>query len=97
MAKTLKAEIAIKCDDVKIAEAVTKAVSPDNFKVPPGLSVKTKMKGQRVLAHIRCKGKFQTFIATVDDLLFAISLAEKNIKTARKLNMGSLCQLRLNS
>jgi len=81
----LEAEIIISYDDVKWAEAVAKAVSPDNFKVPPGLSVKTTREGKNIVTCIKCNRKFQTFIATIDDLLFAISLAEKTLKTAQKL------------
>ncbi|MBS7620864.1 KEOPS complex subunit, partial [Candidatus Bathyarchaeota archaeon] len=72
-------------DSVASAEAVVNAVSPDNFKVPAGLSVKTSRDGKNVVTRIKCRGKFQTFIATIDDLLFSISLAEKTLKTARKL------------
>jgi len=81
----LEAEIIISYDNVKSAEAVAKAVSPDNFKVPPGLSVKTTREDKNIVTRIKCRRKFQTFIATIDDLLFAISLAEKTLKTARKL------------
>lgn len=81
----MEAEIIISYDNVKSAEAVAKAVSPDNFKVPPGLSVKTTREDKNIVTRIKCRRKFQTFIATIDDLLFAISLAEKTLKTARKL------------
>ncbi|MEM1552891.1 MAG: KEOPS complex subunit Pcc1 [Candidatus Bathyarchaeia archaeon] len=81
----MEAEIIISYDDVESAKAVAKAVSPDNFKVPPGLFVKTTRDGKEVTTRINCKRKLQTFIATIDDLLFAISLAEKTLKTARKL------------
>ncbi|MEM1563123.1 MAG: KEOPS complex subunit Pcc1 [Candidatus Bathyarchaeia archaeon] len=81
----MEAEIIISYDDVESAETVAKAVSPDNFKTPPGLSVKTSREEKSVVTRIRCRRKLQTFIATIDDLLFAISLAEKTLKTARKL------------
>ncbi|MEM2367085.1 MAG: KEOPS complex subunit Pcc1 [Candidatus Bathyarchaeia archaeon] len=81
----MEAEIIISYDDVESAKAVAKAVSPDNFKVPPGLFVKTTRDGKEVTTLINYKRKLQTFIATIDDLLFAISLAEKTLKTARKL------------
>ncbi|MEM3874634.1 MAG: KEOPS complex subunit Pcc1 [Candidatus Bathyarchaeia archaeon] len=85
MGRRLEAEITISYDDVESAGAVAKAVSPDNFKAPLGLSIETKREGRDVITHIKCRGKLQTFIATIDDLLFAISLAEKTLKTARKL------------
>ncbi|MEM2465726.1 MAG: KEOPS complex subunit Pcc1 [Candidatus Bathyarchaeia archaeon] len=81
----MEAEIIINYDDVENAEAVAKAVSPDNFKVPLGLSVETTRDGKSIITRINCRRKLQTFIATIDDLLFFISLAEKTLKAARKL------------
>jgi tRNA threonylcarbamoyladenosine modification (KEOPS) complex Pcc1 subunit len=81
----LEAKIVIDYDDGKIAEAVAKAVSPDNFKTPRGLSVKTIWREGKVLTKIECKTKLSTFIATIDDLLFYTSIAEKALQTTRKL------------
>lgn len=81
----MEAEITLEYGDVKNAEAVAKAVSPDNFKVPPGLSIKTARKGKKVFTFIKCRMKLPTFIATIDDLLFCISIAEKTLLTAKKL------------
>ncbi|MGC8999010.1 MAG: KEOPS complex subunit Pcc1 [Candidatus Bathyarchaeia archaeon] len=81
----MEAEIIISYDSAESAKAVAEAVSPDNFKVPPGLSIRTEREGSDVVTRIKCRGKLQTFIATIDDLLFAVSLAEKTLKTARKL------------
>jgi len=81
----LEAEIILDYNDSEIAEAIAKAVSPDNFKAPKGLTVKTMAKDGRVITHVGCKSKLSTFIATVDDLLFCFSTAEKVAKTARKL------------
>ena len=81
----MEAEITLEYDDAKDAEAVAEAVSPDNFKVPPSLSIKTTSKGNEVVTYIRCKRKIPTFIATIDDLLFCVSIAEKTLQTAKKL------------
>ena len=81
----MEAEITLKYDDAKDAEAVVKAVSPDNFKVPPGLSIETTGKGNKVVTCIKCERKIPTFIATIDDLLFCVSIAEKTLLTAKKL------------
>jgi len=69
----------------KIAEAVADAVSPDNFKTPIGLKIKTVRKQNKVVTHIQCEGKLATFIATVDDLLFSASTAEKTLKVIKKI------------
>ena len=81
----LEAEITLDYDDEKVAEAVAKAVSPDNFKTPKGLSVKTTWKDGRVFTRIECEGKLATFIATIDDLLFSASTAEKTVQTTKRL------------
>ena len=82
--KKLEAEIVIQYDDSANAKAVAEAVSPDNFKAPPGLFVKTLWKGNAVLTFIKCQKGLPTFIATIDDLLFSVSIAEKTLKTLKK-------------
>lgn len=81
----MEAEIILEYDDVKTAEAVAKAVSPDNFKTPRGLSIKTTWKKKKVFTRIECEGKLATFIATIDDLLFCTSTAEKTLQTTKRL------------
>jgi hypothetical protein len=66
--------------DERSAEAVAKAVSPDNFKTPEGLTVKTYRENKAVVTEICCEGKRATFTATIDDLLFCVSTAEKTLK-----------------
>ncbi|MEM2117516.1 MAG: KEOPS complex subunit Pcc1 [Candidatus Bathyarchaeia archaeon] len=80
----MEAEIILEYDDERTAEAVANAVSPDNFKTPSGLWVRTVRTGKKVVTQVKCEGKFPTFIATVDDLLFCVSTAEKTLQAARK-------------
>ena len=80
----MEAEITLEYDDEKTAEAVAKAVSPDNFKTPKDLNVETSRHGKKVVTVIKCERKMATFIATIDDLLFCASTAEKAIQTARR-------------
>jgi len=77
----LEATITLEYVNQKTAEAVAKAVSPDNFIAPAGLLVETKREKNNVVTEIICKGKLATFIATVDDLLFSVSTAEKTLQT----------------
>ena len=81
----MEAEIILDYEEEEIAKAVAKAVSPDNFKTPRGLSIKTTWRREKVLTKIKCKRKLSTFIATIDDLLFCISTAEKTLRIAKKL------------
>ncbi len=81
----MEATIILEYKDVKTAEAVAKAVSPDNFKTPEGLQVKTIRQDNKVATKILCNGKFATFSATIDDLLFSVSTAEKTLQVLKKV------------
>lgn len=81
--KKLEAELLICYDDAETAEAVASAVSPDNFKAPSGLFVETKRLGCEVSTIIKCDDGLPAFLATIDDLLFCINVAEKTVKTLR--------------
>ena len=70
--------------DQKTAQAVAEAISPDNFKTPIGLKVQTTKESNKVVTEIDCDGKLASLIATLDDLLFSASTAEKAIKTIAK-------------
>jgi hypothetical protein len=83
-ARSLQATITLEYPDEKTAEAVAAAVSPDNFKTPVGLQVKTIRQDSQVVTTIQCEGKIATFTATIDDLLFSASTAEKTISTLTK-------------
>jgi hypothetical protein len=80
----LKARIQLSYKNSKEAEAVAKAVTPDNAKVPSGLKIETTQKGSKVLTLIICETRFQTFMATIDDLLESVSVAENTFKVAKK-------------
>jgi hypothetical protein len=83
----LEATITLEYGDAKIAGAVANAVSPDNFKTPAGLVIKTVRKGSRVITEVKTEGKLATFIATIDDLLFCVSTAEKTLRTVTKTRL----------
>jgi hypothetical protein len=76
----LEATVTLEYKDEKTARAVAEAVSPDNFKTPVELQVKTVRENNKVITEICCDGKLATFTATIDDLLFSVSTAEKTLK-----------------
>ena len=82
--RKLEATIKLEYGDAKTADAIANAVSPDNFKTPKGLSIKTLRGDNQVLTEVKNEGKFSTFIATIDDLLFCVSTAEKTLHTITK-------------
>lgn len=79
----MQATITLEYIDEKTAKAIAQAVSPDNFKTPIGLHVKTERDANKVITQIECEGKLATFTATIDDLLFSVSTAEKVLKTIK--------------
>ena len=79
----MEAEICLSYKNEREARAVAQAVSPDNMEVPAGLSVVTVQNGSEVHTTIQCEKRLQTLIATIDDLLACISVAEKTFKVAK--------------
>jgi len=80
----LEAKITLSYKNEREAEAVEKAVSPDNIKVPLGLFVKTTRRKSKVFTTIECETKLETFMATIDDLLSCVSIAEKAFSVAKE-------------
>ena len=80
----MQAQVVLEYNDEKIADAIARAVSPDNFKTPKGLSINTMKDGSKVVTLISYSGKFPTFTATIDDLLFSVSTAERTIDTTKR-------------
>lgn len=70
------------------AAAIAKALSPDNYHVPAGLSVKTVSSGRQLSASVHCEKPLETLIATLDDLLACVSAAESAFKTIQAINQG---------
>jgi hypothetical protein len=81
----LEAEIRLCYGDEREAEAVMKAVSPDNVEVPAGLSVVTVRERSEVFTRVKCQMRLRTFIATLDDLLSCVSVAEKSFAVTKRL------------
>lgn len=82
----MEAKIILVYDDQREAEAVVRAVSPDNVKVPPYLSIETTRSDIEVVTRVRCVGnRLGTFISTIDDFLSCASVAEKVFSTVKGL------------
>ncbi len=80
-----EAKIVLSYDGARTARAIAEAVSPDNFKTPKGLIIKTACASREVTTRIACDGKLATFIATIDDLLCCVSTAEKTILATQRI------------
>ena len=62
---------------------MAEALSPDNINVPGYLKVKTMVKGDVVKVDVECQRGFETFLATVDDLLSCMQATEKAVKVVK--------------
>ncbi len=78
--KILRAKITLEYNNQKTASAITDAIAPDNFTAPSNLYVNTIRKNNQVLTEIKTGEKLSTLIATIDDLLFCVSTAEKTLQ-----------------
>jgi tRNA threonylcarbamoyladenosine modification (KEOPS) complex Pcc1 subunit len=79
----LEAEITLSYESPREAEAIAKAISPDNVKVPEGLTIKTIKRGSKVITLVKCQRNLESFIATIDDILMAVQVAERAISAGR--------------
>ena len=83
--RKLEAIIQLEYNDRKTTKAVGEAVSPDNFKTPIGLRVKTFTENNKVITKIQFDGKLATLTATIDDFLSCVSTAEKTLTAISKI------------
>ncbi len=80
----MQTKILLDYEDERTADAVSKAVAPDNLKISGVFPVKTYREESRVVSTIECQ-TVGTLIATIDDLLSCISIAEKALQTAKRI------------
>ena len=81
----MEAEILLTYKGRREAEAVARAVSPDNVKVPRGLSIETRASDKKVFTTISYSGdKIGTFISTIDDLLSCVTVAERAFSAIKR-------------
>lgn len=85
--RSLEAQIVLEYRNGHVARAVANAVLPDNFKTPKGLSIETNSNGTKVITTVKCKRGIPSLIATLDDLLFCASTAERILQTAEGLEI----------
>lgn len=76
----MEAKITLEYTDIKTASVIANAVSPDNFSAPSNLCINTYIHDNRVITEVNTEEKLSTLIATIDDLLFCVSTAEKTLQ-----------------
>lgn len=91
----MEAEITLNYENARTAKAISQAVSPDNAKTPLGMTITTAQEGSKVVTRIISNKEIMTLIATIDDLLSCVSMAEKALQTAQKYRYSSTQRLAL--
>ncbi len=64
------------CDD-RESEGALRSLLPDNEPLPPGLSVEMVIEGRELVVKVRCERGVDSLLATLDDLLASLNLAER--------------------
>lgn len=67
----LRARVRCLYPERKVAEAVARALSPDNLE-----GIRTVRRGKEVVTVVRMEGRIETLLATLDDLLACAEVAE---------------------
>ena len=76
----VSATISIRYGDADTARSILEAISPDNLRVPPGVSVEAGAEGRALRVSVSCSRGVGSLISTVDDLLSCVQAAERAIK-----------------
>ena len=72
-------KITIRYADQRTAEAILRAVEPDNLTVPDGIEIEAEAVGGLVTINVDCRRGIGSLVATLDDLLSCIQAAEAAI------------------
>lgn len=81
----MEAHLRFKYHDEKTAEAVSKAVRPDNIKTSDFIFINTSYEGDEVIIKILYSKRIETLLATVDDLLLCVNAIEECIDLMEKM------------
>ncbi len=80
----MKIRIVIDYGNEKLVDAIARALIPDDRGAPPHLRIRTWSEKGKLNSEVECKGRFETFIATVDDILSSIQAGEKAIEAIER-------------
>ena len=80
MSLTCKLQISINNISEKKAEAVQKALAPDNINFPKDLSLKVEKIDNKLIFNFQNNGNMKKLISTVDEVLEHVHIALEVIK-----------------
>jgi tRNA threonylcarbamoyladenosine modification (KEOPS) complex Pcc1 subunit len=81
----IRARVDLIFGDMRTAQVVYQAISPDNHPLPRGLELKAAFENTTIVMEIICHRPLQSLLATLDDILRMAALAENMAETVRKL------------
>lgn len=74
-----EATVTIQYVDQRTAEAILRAIEPDNLTTPEGVKIEAEARGGVVTINVECRRGIGSLVATLDDLLSCIQAAEAAI------------------
>jgi len=74
-----EATVTIQYVDQRTAEAILRAIEPDNLTTPEGVKIEAEASGGVVTINVECRRGIGSLVATLDDLLSCIQAAEAAI------------------
>lgn len=77
-----EAELRIRFRDRSKAEAILKALEPDNRTAPEGLTVEGVVSDSTLVVRVRTSLGVGTLLNTLDDLIICLSAADRGIEGA---------------
>lgn len=75
-----EATVTIQYRDRRTAEAILRAIEPDNLTTPEGVKIEAEARGGATTIKVECRRGIGSLVATLDDLLSCIQAAEKAIE-----------------
>jgi HAD superfamily PSPase-like hydrolase len=78
--RSARARLSFRYAKEETAAIIVGAISPDNYQVPPGLTITASRRGAEVHIRVFCVKGSGTLLATLDDLLSNIQVAEKTVR-----------------
>ncbi|MEM2123330.1 MAG: KEOPS complex subunit Pcc1 [Candidatus Bathyarchaeia archaeon] len=79
MTALFQAEITLDLGDEKLAEALSKALEPDNKVAPEGLRVEAVNRGTMLRIEATARDKPESLQATLDDLILCLKTAYNSL------------------
>lgn len=75
-----EATVTIQYRDRRTAEAILRAIEPDNLTTPEGVKIEAEARQGVATIKVECRRGIGSLVATLDDLLSCIQAAEKAIE-----------------